>query len=256
MGCQDEAMHETTLELTTTDGTQGVLAKHPDGPGPWPVVVMFPDGPGVREATHEVARMIAAQGYYVVAPDRYYRFGRFLHIDPAEMRIPDSDAVKQFRGWLMGTSEEQVGADLDALLAHLADDPDAAQGSMGVVGYCVGARSSILTATRLPEVFACSAGMHPSFCTTAGPDSPHLRVAAYPGEVYIGFGSADRLQSPEANAAYIDAVNAMPDGRGLAEIHDGADHGFAVPGPSHHQAAADRSYHRAFAMFARTLRAG
>ena len=38
------------------------------------------------------------------------------------------------------------------------------------------------------------------------------------------------MQSADANKPFIDATNEMSDGRGLAEIHEGADHGFAVPG--------------------------
>ena len=60
------------------------------------------------------------------------------------------------------------------------------------------------------------------------------------------------MQSPDANKPFIDAVNDMPDGRGLAEIHPGADHGFAVPGGAYQKAAADRSYRQG----ARDLREG
>ncbi len=51
----------------------------------------------------------------------------------------------------------------------------------------------------------------------------------------------------------IDATNALTP-RGLAEIHDGANHGFGVPGHAYHNAAADRSYASAFAMFDSALR--
>ena len=42
-------------------------------------------------------------------------------------------------------------------------------------------------------------------------------------------------------------------GEGQAEIDDGADHGFGVFGPAHHEAAATRSYERARIMFDREL---
>ena len=54
-----------------------------------------------------------------------------------------------------------------------------------------------------------------------------------------------------ANGPLIDATNALD--KGEAEIHDGADHGFGVYGPAHHEAAATRSYERAKLMFAREL---
>ena len=41
--------------------------------------------------------------------------------------------------------------------------------------------------------------------------------------------------------------------RGNAEVHEGANHGFAVPGGAYHEAAASRSYEQALAMFAKGL---
>ena len=58
------------------------------------------------------------------------------------------------------------------------------------------------------------------------------------------------MQSPADNVPFIDAVNAMPDGRGEAVVHDGANHGFGVLGsPAYHEEAASKSYERAFALF-------
>ena len=45
----------------------------------------------------------------------------------------------------------------------------------------------------------------------------------------------------------------MSGGRGLAEIHEGADHGFAVPGGAYHTAAADRSYEKALEIFGKAV---
>ena len=72
------------------------------------------------------------------------------------------------------------------------------------------------------------------------------------GRVYVAFGSEDKSQSPDDNGPFIEAVRALGD-RGEAEILDGADHGFAVPGRAYHPAAAERAYDRTFAMFAETL---
>jgi carboxymethylenebutenolidase len=91
--------------------------------------------------------------------------------------------------------------------------------------------------------------MHPSACTTDQPDSPHLLVPSISGALYVAFGSEDKMQSPEANVPFIEAVRAMPDGRGEADILDGADHGFAVPGPAFHEAAAKVAYGKASALF-------
>ncbi len=247
-------MIESVIQLDTGEGTQTVLAKHPNEHGPFPVVVMFHDGPGMREATHEVMRRIAQEGYYVVAPDRYYRLGEQLHIEPAEAFKPGNEGMRtEMFGWLMGTSEDSIAADLAALLAYLDGDPAATDGPRGCIGYCIGARSVLRALKDHPEAFAAGSTLHPSFCVTEGDDSPHLVATWFTGEIYVGIGSLDQMQSVAANQPFLDAVNAMSDGRGLAEVHEGADHGFGVPGPAYQEAAADRSYDMTLAMFDRTL---
>jgi carboxymethylenebutenolidase len=155
--------------------------------------------------------------------------------------------------WLQETSEDQVAADLAALLARLAGDEAVIDGPMGCIGYCVGARSVLRSLKDHPETFAAGVAFHPSFCVAEGDDSPHHVVETFSGEVYVAIGSADRLQSVAMNQPFLDAVEAMSGGRGVAEIHEGADHGFSVPGPAYQARAADRSYQMAIALFDRTL---
>jgi dienelactone hydrolase len=60
------------------------------------------------------------------------------------------------------------------------------------------------------------------------------------------------MQSAEMNKPLTDAVTELGD-RGTFEIHEGANHGFAVPGPAYHEAAASRSYEQALALFGKGL---
>ena len=78
-------------------------------------------------------------------------------------------------------------------------------------------------------------------------------MSSYDGYLYVGFGAEDTMQSAADNKAFIDATNEMSDDRGLAEIHEGADHGFAVPGGAYHDAAADRSYDKALEIFGKAV---
>jgi dienelactone hydrolase len=78
-------------------------------------------------------------------------------------------------------------------------------------------------------------------------------VAGLPGVLSVGIGAEDRMQSAEANQPWIDATNARPDGS-AAEVLDGANHGFAVPGPAYHEAAAGQAYGRALALFDKAVR--
>ncbi|HVT75412.1 MAG TPA: dienelactone hydrolase family protein [Acidimicrobiales bacterium] len=237
-----------TLTLATPDGDMGIYVVRPDGASSYPVVVYFHHGPGLDDGSKESMQWIADRGYYVVSHDRYHRFEPWLVIT-AEMR-KDEEAMKRFGAAFGGTTEAMVEADLVALLDHLASDPAASEGAMGCIGYCIGARSVVLTLAHHGDRFAVGVGMHPSYCTTDQPDSPHLLVPSIDGSLYVAFGSEDKMQSPEANVPFIDAVRAMPDGRGEADILEGANHGFAVPQTAgYHAEAAKIAYAKAFALF-------
>ena len=231
-----------------------VYVQKPDGDGPFPVIVFFHHGPGFDEGSKQAVRMIADQGYFVAAPDRYRRFEPWVEFDLATMRDPDSPERERMMNMLFGTTDDHVEEDVQLLLAQLADEPAARDGKMGCIGYCIGARSVLKTMANHPDVFNGGVALHPSFCATDAPDSPHLAVPSFPGEVYVGIGALDKMQSPEMNKPLIAAVEQLGD-RGKAEIHDGADHGFAVPmGPAYNEAAAARSYEQAFELFDRAVR--
>lgn len=224
----------------------GLHVVHPDGDGPFPVVVFFHHGPGLDDGSKDTMARIAAWGYYVITHDRYHRAEPWY-----TMKSREQDEIQKMFGLVLGTSEAEVAEDLGAVLDWLPTDPVAAAGAMGCIGYCIGARSALCTIRDRGDTFRAGVGLHPSFCTTDAPDSPHLGVPSYTGSLYIGFGAADTMQPASANMALIDATNALA--KGKAEIHDGADHGFGVYGGAYHAAAADRSYEWAKTMFDREL---
>ena len=240
-------MHSQTETITSPSGPMGVHVVRPDGDGPFPVVVFFHHGPGLEQGSKDTMARIADWGYYVVTHDRYHRDEEWY-----AMAARTDDEVQKMFGLIMKTGEDLVSEDLGAVLDWVASDPAAGDGPMGCIGYCIGARSALVTIAERGDQFRAAVGLHPSFCTTDEPDSPHLAVPNYTGSLYIGFGSADEMQPASANGPLIEFTNALD--KGEAEIHDGADHGFGVYGGGYHEAAADRSYERTKVMFDRELR--
>jgi carboxymethylenebutenolidase len=243
-----------TTTITTPAGEQGVHRRRPSGAPARGVIVLFHRGPGMDDGTKAAMDVFVRAGYLVVAPDRYYRDGPWLWADPHELREagPGSAAATRFERRLLGTSEDMVAEDLSALLGSLEQDASVRSLPRAVVGYCIGARSAIRALVDHPEVFAAGALLHPSFCVSEGPGSPHESVPAIQSRLYVAIGQEDRLASPAANQPLIEAVGQLGS-RGRVDILPGADHGFAVPGAGYHAEAARASYERALATFAAAM---
>jgi carboxymethylenebutenolidase len=242
-------MIELLDSVSTDDGPVGVYVVRPDGDGPFPVVVSFHHGPGLDDGSKEAMARIAGWGYYVISHDRYHRAEPWMVFD---RRTATEEDQKRWFETFVGTTDELVARDLDAVLAYVDGDLAARGGPMGCIGYCIGARSVLRALAADPERFRVGVALHPSRCTTEEDDSPHLAVPELTAALYVGFGAEDKAQPPADNVAFIDMVEALPTGE--VEVHDGANHGFAVPGPGYQEAAAARSYERARALFDQTLR--
>jgi carboxymethylenebutenolidase len=243
-----------TRTITTDEGEMSVVVNHPDGEGPFPVVLFFHHGPGLDDGSREAIAKISDAGYYVISPDRYYRFGKLLVMDMHKMMAPDADPKERerFQEIFGGTTDDHVERDVQAVLEYLKTDPAARPAPMGCIGYCIGARSVLRTLQHHGDIFNVGVLLHPSFCVTEDGDSPHAVVEGFPGYIYVGIGELDQMQSAAMNQPLSDAANALGD-RGNAEVHEGANHGFAVPGGAYHEQAADRSYDQALEMFAKGL---
>ena len=83
---------DRTESILTDDGTMEVFVARPEGTGPFPVIVQLMDGLGMREELRGHARRAASWGYFVVAPDLFYRFGLK---GPLDFSVPaDVDGIE------------------------------------------------------------------------------------------------------------------------------------------------------------------
>ena len=81
-----DGMPTITDVITTSDGSCPVTLALPEGEGPWPGVVMYPDAGGARPAFTEMAQRLAGYGYAVLVPDVYYRDPGWAPFDMAKVQ--------------------------------------------------------------------------------------------------------------------------------------------------------------------------
>lgn len=224
------AILEEIIDTDTADGPMAVVRKRPDG-GSERRVLIFMDAPGVRPSLHEFARRLAEAGYDVALPDLWHRHGRMIGYEPAD--IAEDPSRRAHIGEMLATlDDDRVQTDRDAALAAL----DWHDGTAGVIGFCLGARYVHKAMQERPDQFVVGAMWHPSFLTDDTDASPHHTVDAI-GELWIGIGDADQVQSIEMHRRYLEAAASID--TITVRVFAGADHGYTWPvSPNYHEEAA------------------
>lgn len=136
---------QTAWDKVTVDGGQlPVYVAKPQGPGPFPVVLVVQEIFGVHEHIADVARRLAHQGYLAIAPELYFRLG-----DP--QKAADFDTLR--RDFVTKTADAQVLSDLDATVAWAATHSGDGE-RLALTGFCWGGRIAWLYAAHQPKLKA------------------------------------------------------------------------------------------------------
>jgi carboxymethylenebutenolidase len=237
--------------IPAVDGLMQTFLAHPDR-GPSPVVLIYMDGPGIRQDLHDVARRLASAGYYAMLPDLYYRYGERGRVDVQKIEAQDPAEFRHLMSLVQALQDSQVLADTQVLLDYADSDP-AATTPRGCLGFCMGARFVLRAMSSMPAAFAAGSGFHPSFVVTDAPDSPHLGVGQVRGELYFGFGAADRI-TPVNTAEPLRQELERHGVRAQVEILPEADHGYAFPHmAAYRPEAAEVAWRRTLDLFGRHL---
>jgi carboxymethylenebutenolidase len=133
------------IAIATRDGTCQSYVFHPTGPGPWPAVLVFMDGVGIRPAMLELGERLATHGYFVLLPDLFYRSGPYEPMD-AKTVFTDPEKRKALGEKFALATQANVMSDTGAFLDYLATDPRARPGGIGTTGYCMGGLMSMTAA--------------------------------------------------------------------------------------------------------------
>ncbi|TQJ39632.1 carboxymethylenebutenolidase [Arthrobacter sp. SLBN-112] len=246
------------IEIPAAEGTAEALVARPStGTGPFPGVILYMDAFGLRPRIQEMAQRIADWGYVVLAPNVFYREGTAAELAPAtdmtsqEGREAAGKAAFPRVGRL---TPDKALLDIDAWVSALAGLDGVAPGPIGTVGYCMGARLAVRTATSHPDVVAACGGFHAGGLATHEPDSPHLGLKDARARFVFGHADNDRSMAPDAVVRLGEALQSA----GLEasnEIYAGAPHGYTMADTSaFHPEATERHFREMRALLDGTLK--
>lgn len=208
------------VTLTGHDGTAiTAYVARPEGPGPFPGVVLIHHLPGWSEYYIETTRRFAHHGYIAICANLYERAGE---------GHPDDVAAKvRAEG---GIPDAQMVGDTAAAVAWMRAQP-ALNGKVGLIGSCSGGRHAMIYAAQRHDVDAVvdqwggRVVMGPEELNAKTPVAPIDMTGDIQCPVLGMFGNDDRAPSPEQVNLHEEALKKH--GK-TYEFHryDGAGHGF------------------------------
>ncbi|MGK2865476.1 MAG: dienelactone hydrolase family protein [Mycobacterium sp.] len=229
----------TSDTITTADGTCRVTVATPDGDGPWPAVVMYPDAGGARATFDDMAAELAGYGFVVLVPDVYYRDAGWAPFDMGTV-FADQDERKRLFGMISKVTPDIMAADATSFFDYLQARPDVTGEKFGTTGYCMGGRTSIVVAGRVPERVAAAMSFHGGGLVTEEADSPHLSADQITATVYVG-GALDDASFTVEHSLILEQALTEAGVEHTIEFYSAA-HGFAVPDNGPYDEAAARQH--------------
>ncbi len=248
-------MLEKVVDIQTTDGKMNSYVYYPDEGGPFPVVLMYMDSAGVREALADVCRRLASAGYYVVMPNLYYRRVRHLDIDVDRFNDP-ANGDKTALMWSLNAhlNNTMVMDDTQAIFRFLEGEELARPGKLGLLGYCMSGPFVYRAAGVFAQRVAAAIAMYGSPLISDAPDSSHLSTASILGEMYFGFAENEFYFSTSDVSTKLKGFFEKAGVKARFEIYPAREHGFVLPGRRvYHKASAERQWVRVNDIFRRNL---
>jgi len=234
-------MRRLDVQIPAPDGHSRGTLHVPDGDGPWPGVLVFPDAGGVRETFGQMGDRLAGLGYVVLVPDIYYRSGEWAPFDAATLFTDPAERARMF-GLVKRLTNDAIIADAGAYADFLLARPEVSGSAIGTTGYCLGGRMSLIAAGGLGRTIAAAASFHGGRVAVAeDPSSPHLTADRITATVYVAGAIEDGSFTTE-QAGLLDSALTGAGVEHTVEFYP-AHHGFAVPdNPTYDAEAAARHW--------------
>lgn len=242
---------EEKLEIPLPAGHADAILYRPDGEGAWPGVLHLSDIWGIRPEREAMARRQAADGYVVLLPNVFWRYGKPPLFD-FKPQIGEERTIKRRGELIASLVPAQMSQDAGGYVDWLSTSAYVRPGKLAVVGYCFTGAMAMRAAAARPDKVALAASFHGGGLATDEPTSPHLLLPEIQARLYFAHGIEDRAMTAQMIAT-LDAALASWGGRYESEIYD-ARHGWTIPGPAYDEAQSERHYAKLKALFAEELR--
>jgi carboxymethylenebutenolidase len=246
-------MSHEQVSIRSHDGVCPAHVCTPAGAGPWPAVIFYIDGLGIRPTLFEMGQRLSDGGYVVLLPDLFYRAGPYEPLEPKKI-LAKGDVRAALAHLFQSTDNRRAAADSEYFLAWLGTRSDVMGTKVGTTGYCMGGAISLTVAGTYPDRIAAAASFHGGNLASDSEMSPHLLAPKMKGRIYVAGADQDGSYPPEMAQRLEQALNeAGVDHR--CEIYSGALHGWTMADfPIYNEAAAERHWRELFALFTATLR--
>jgi len=246
-------MPHAQVSIRTQDGECPTQVFTPTGGGPWPAVIFYMDGFGIRPVLYEMGQRLADGGYLVLLPDLFYRAGPYEPLQPKKI-FAAGDVRAALADLFQSTDTRRATADTEAFLGWLSARNDVAGVRVGTTGYCMGGAISLSAAGTYPDRIAAAASFHGGDLATESAMSPHLLAPKMKARVYVAGADQDASYPPEM-AARLEKALSDAGIEHRCEIYPGARHGWTMADfPIYDEAAAERHWRELFALFKGALR--
>ena len=232
-------MASTWVSLSVDGSPMQTYVATPEGPGPFPAIVFAMHIGGVDECIETYCDRLARAGYLTAAPDLYHRQDKSISFEDLYSAGEDG---KRARALVLAKAQslkstlkdDEMMRDMAAAAGYVRAPSAGGNGTVGVIGFCLGGRVSYLMATCDSELrLAVTAYPSDLFKTSEDGLSPFARSPHIGCPVLGLFGRDDRNPSPEEAGT----VQAELENLGIEhEFHYYADagHGFMNPFNEHH----------------------
>jgi carboxymethylenebutenolidase len=238
-------MSQQPVVITTDDGQCDASLHIPDGTGPWPGVIMYPDAGSLRDIFRTMGDRLAGMGYVTLVPNIYYRAGEFAPFNISTL-FGDPGERERLGTMMRSLTRYGVSGDAKAFIGFLTAREEVTGSAVGTTGYCMGGGLSLLAAGLQPDGVAAAASFHGgNLASEENPDSPYRFASAMNAEIYVAAAENDpsfpaeqyeRLEQAFTEAGVRHAMEIYPAG-----------HGFAVPDNPTYDAAAEQRHWDALA---------